>query len=57
MTSGGGNAGVTCSIIINGTNYEIDSVGLNIVVYDRLSKSVVDSVCFYRNEYGLSCKR
>ncbi len=57
MTSGGGNAGVECSIVINGVNYEINSVGLNIVVYDRLSKSVVDRVCFYRNEYGLSCRR
>ena len=57
MTSGGGNAGVTCEIVINGTNYEINAVGMNIVVYDRLSKAVVDSVCFYRNEYGLFCKR
>lgn len=57
MTSGGGNAGVECGIVINGDNYEINAVGLNFVVYDRLSKSVVDRVCFYRDEYGLNCRR
>ncbi|PHU40361.1 hypothetical protein CSX00_06215 [Pseudobutyrivibrio ruminis] len=57
MTSGGGNAGVECGIVINGTNFEINSVGLNIVVYDRLSKDVVDQVCFYTDEHGPYCKR
>ncbi len=57
ITSGGTNAGIACSISINGTNYEVNGVGFNIVVYDRTTDKVIDSVCFYRNEEGDYCKR
>lgn len=57
MTSGGGNAGVTCNISLNGTQHDISSVGINFVIFDRLSGAVVDSVSFYRNENSLTCKR
>ena len=51
------NPGIACSIIINGDNYEVNGVGFNFVVYDRVTQKVVDSACFYRNEYGEYCKR
>ncbi|WP_406544301.1 hypothetical protein [Pseudobutyrivibrio sp.] len=57
VTSGGTNAGIACSIVINGENYEANGVGFNFVVYDRVTQTVVDSVCFYRNEDGEYCKR
>ncbi|MBP5594345.1 MAG: hypothetical protein J6Y02_03105 [Pseudobutyrivibrio sp.] len=57
VTSGGTNAGIACSIMINGDNYEVNGVGFNFVVYDRVTQKVIDSACFYRNEYGEYCKR
>ncbi len=57
VTSGGTNAGIACSIVLNGENYETNGVGFNFVVYDRVTQTVVDSVCFYRNEDGEYCKR
>ncbi|MBQ7557212.1 MAG: LTA synthase family protein, partial [Lachnospiraceae bacterium] len=40
------NSDNTCSIEINGKEYAINERGLNIVVYDYSSQSVVDSVSF-----------
>lgn len=42
-TSGGSEA--PCSIKINGVEYSKNTVGLNIVVYDKSLKRVVDSIC------------
>lgn len=57
ISSGGTNAGLACTINLNGMDYQINGVGFNIVVYDKVTKSVVDSVCFYTAEDGPYCKR
>lgn len=57
VLSGGTDAGVACSIMVNGQEYAVNGVGFNFVVYDRVTQKVVDSVCFYTNEYGEYCKR
>ncbi|MDR0412111.1 MAG: hypothetical protein LBH75_09110 [Treponema sp.] len=35
-----------CSIIINGLEYSVNRRGLNFVVYDNITRTVIDSVCF-----------
>jgi hypothetical protein len=35
-----------CSIIINGLEYSVNQRGLNFVVYDNITHTVADSVCF-----------
>lgn len=57
VTSGGTNAGIACSIVLNGESYAVDGVGFNFVVYDKVTKNVVDSACFYRYDEGEYCKR
>lgn len=46
LQSGGGMAGNNASIIVNGTEYAINSRGINIVVYDNVIHEVIDSVAF-----------
>lgn len=58
LISQGGNAGKynSCSIKIDGTDYAINKIGLNFVVYDHDTGKVVDSVEF--NTYaGLGATR
>ena len=58
LSGAGGGAGryLTCSIKIGGTEYAIQRIGLNFVVYDTANSCVVDSVEF--NTYmGLDPKR
>ena len=58
LSGAGGGAGryLTCSIKIGGTEYAIQRIGLNFVVYDTVNSCVVDSVEF--NTYmGLDPKR
>lgn len=56
VESAGFLAGNYSIIEINGRNYSINSRGLNIVVYDKEEKTVVDSVCFDLYE-GLDARR
>ncbi len=44
-------------IDINGKNYSVNERGLNIVVYNKLTKSLVDSVSFDTHTNSFSCKR
>lgn len=46
IMSKGYNSGSDCSIKINGTEYAKRKRGINIVVYDNLTRKVIDSVCF-----------
>lgn len=46
LQSAGLNAGNYASIIVNGTEYAVNARGINIVVYDNLTKEVIDSVAF-----------
>lgn len=46
ITSAGYNCGNSCSIKIGGKEYAKKKRGLNIVVYDYLTRKVIDSVCF-----------
>ena len=44
-------------IEINGKNYSVNSRGLNIVVYNKASKTVIDSVCFDTHVSDFTCTR
>lgn len=46
------NDGNEALIYIDGINYAVNKRGLNIVVYDRYTKQVVDSVCFDTHSKG-----
>lgn len=47
LVSNGWNAGYGVEIIINGTSeIDVNASGINIVVYDKREKLVLDSVCF-----------
>ena len=46
IESANANAGNYSSCMIDGTEYSVNQRGLNIVVYDKRLKCVVDSVCF-----------
>ncbi len=46
LVSTGEDAGFESSIKIDGEEFSDNSLGLNIVVYDKKKKRVVDSVCF-----------
>ena len=50
--SSGFEVGNTASIIINDIEYAVNSRGLNIVVYDKNAKKVIDSVCFDTHDTG-----
>ena len=56
ITSAGLGAGNYSSIIIDDKEYSMNSRGLNIVVYDKTSKKVIDSVAFDTYDY-LNCTR
>lgn len=47
ITSGGYNSGVNCSITVNGKEEAVDYVGINIIVFDRTTQKIVDSVSFF----------
>ncbi len=44
-------------IIIDGINYAVNKRGINIVVYDKLTDQVVDSVCFDTHTTAYACNR
>lgn len=46
IMSSGYYTGSECSIKVNGNEYAINGRGINIVVYDKSKRKVVDSVCF-----------
>lgn len=46
VMSAGGDVGSYANIFINGIDYSQNKRGLNIVVYDKFMKKVLDSVCF-----------
>ncbi|MDE6024107.1 MAG: hypothetical protein K2G45_01495 [Lachnospiraceae bacterium] len=46
VSSAGWPVGNQSQIVINGNDYSFNSRGINIVVYDKESKSVVDQVVF-----------
>ena len=49
--------GNTCSIRIDGTEYAKNMRGINIVVYNHVTKTVVDSVCFDTHTKGAKAQR
>ena len=49
------NNGNTSSIKIDGRDYSVDSRGLNIVVYDKNEKKVIDSVVFDTHVSNFKC--
>lgn len=46
VESSGANTGNTASIQVEGNEYALNQRGMNIVVYDKTTQTVVDSVCF-----------
>lgn len=46
IMSSGFETGSDCSIKVNGKEYAIGKRGINIVVYDKTSDELIDSVCF-----------
>ena len=56
LISAGLDVGDTCSIMINGTEYAMNGFGTNLVVYDKVLETVVDSVSFLpkRTKYDSS---
>lgn len=46
LQSAGLSAGNYASIVVNGTEYAVNARGINFVVYDNLTKEVIDSVAF-----------
>ena len=57
IESAGLPAGIFCSIIINGKQQAVNWRGLNFVVYDNVTKKIVDSVCFDTWAKGMPCYR
>ena len=57
MTSAGKDCGSSCSIQIDDVEYAVNSKGLNIVVYNNLTKRVIDNVCFDTSSPDLSSLR
>lgn len=55
ITSSGLNTGARASIVVNGAEYACDNVGLNIVVIDKKTGMVIDSVVFDANEGDYTC--
>lgn len=49
--------GNSAEIIINGIDYAVNGRGINIVVYDKTIKKVVDSVCFDTFVEACTCTR
>ena len=54
--SAGGNSGAYSSVVINGDEYSSDMRGVNAVVYDKYTRSVIDMACFDTCADG-SCTR
>ena len=57
INSAGFEHGNSCSVLIDGTEYAVNHRGLNIVVYNQVSKKVIDSVCFNTHEESCSASR
>ena len=57
VVSAGYECGNECSIKIDGKEYGKNQRGLNIVVYNHVTKAVVDSVCFDTYEEGSPARR
>lgn len=57
ISSAGYENGNTCSIRIDGTEYAKNMRGINIVVYNHVTKTVVDSVCFDTHTKGAEAQR
>ncbi len=57
VTSRTYNNGNEAIIQINGKDHSVNSRGLNIVVYNKADKKLVDSVCFDTHETDFPCKR
>ena len=67
MTIGGGGEikivsnGYLCGnkseIFIGGFDYSTNNRGINIVVYDKCSQQVIDSVCFDSHVKDIPCTR
>lgn len=51
------NNGNWSEIKINGIDYSVNARGLNIVVFDKQSRILVDSVAFDTHVYALTCIR
>lgn len=56
VTSAGAEYGCMCSVLIDGVEYARNGKGLNIVVYNNISKTVVDSVRFATFDTGLGLR-
>ena len=57
ISSAGYENGNTCSIRIDGTEYAKNMRGINIVVYNHVTKTLVDSVCFDTHTKGAKAQR
>lgn len=57
MVSAGSGCGNVSSIKIDGTEYSKNGRGLNFVVYNQVTKRIVDAVCFDINEDGVAAIR
>lgn len=53
IKSGGAGAGNISTIKINGVDYSYNSRGINMVIYDKKTSSVVDIACFDSYGYAL----
>ncbi len=57
ITSGGAYTGSVASIKIDGVECAKNQTGLNIVVYDNVTGTIVDSVCFETHDAALTAIR
>lgn len=57
ISSAGYENGNSCSIRIDGIEYAKNMRGINIVVYNHVTKTVVDSVCFDTHAKGAKAQR
>ena len=54
LVSGGINSGSVSSIKIGDAEYSLNARGLNVVVYNKLTEEVVDSIVFDSDIYSVS---
>lgn len=54
VVSGGADSGDISSIMIDGIEYSLNSRGMNIVVYNKVTKLIVDTITFDTYSYPVS---
>jgi len=53
VVSGGVNAGDTCEIILNGTDYSVNAEGVNFIVFDNYLEKMIDAHGYDLRDWNL----